>query len=247
MDVSEACPILESWDMRDDLDSRGSILFRRFASKALNLPGAASILGAVGIGPPDLYTTPFDPNDAVNTPRGLNTSSQSVRAALADAVSELRGLGIPLDSRLREWQYEMRGSDRIPIHGGPGGLGVFNAISAPFAGAAGFPDVGSGSSFVMAAHLTGACPESHAILTYSLSANPNSPYYADQTRLYSQKRWLDMLFCEDKLLRQHLKVTEFGCIAPGRLHAGAGWGTGGQRPRALPAGRAGGARDCRRC
>ena len=69
--------------------------------------------------------------------------------------------------------------------------------------------------FVMAAHLTGACPESHAILTYSLSANPQSPYYADQTRLYSQKRWLDMLFCEDKLLRQSLKVTEFGCIAPG--------------------------------
>ena len=215
VDVSEACPILESWDMRDDLDSPGAILFRRFASKALNLPGPASILGGVGIGSPDVYTTPFDANDPVNTPRGLNTSSQAVRAALADAVSELRGFGIPLDARLRDWQYEMRGNDRIPIHGGPGSLGVFNAIGAPFAGDKGYPDITTGSSFVMAAHLTGACPESHAILTYSLSANPQSPYFADQTRLYSQKRWLDMLFCEDKLLRQSLKVTEFGCISPG--------------------------------
>ena len=155
-----------------------------------------------------------------------------MRGALADAVSELRGVGIPLDARLREWQYEMRGSDRIPIHGGPGTLGVFNAISAPFAGDKGFPDITSGSSFVMAAHLTGACPESHAILTYSLSANPQSPYFADQTRLYSQKRWLDMLFCEDKLLRQPLKVTEFGCISPaGFTRAGVGGRAGNVRLR----------------
>jgi acyl-homoserine-lactone acylase len=215
VDVSEACPILERWDMRDDLDSRGAILFRRFASRALNLPGAASALGAAGIGSPDVYTTPFDPNDAVNTPRGLNTASSSVRAALADAVKELRDLSIPLDARLRDWQYELRGDDRIPIHGGPGSLGVFNAIGAPFAGAKGFPDITTGSSFVMAAHLTGGCPESRAILTYSLSANPRSPYYADQTRLFSQKRWLDMLFCEQRLLRERLRVTEFGCITPG--------------------------------
>ena len=214
VDVSEACPILEGWDMRDDLDSPGAILFRRFAGKALNLPGPAGILGGVGVGSPDVYRTPFDPSDPVNTPNGLNTGSPGVRAALADAVKELRDLGIPLDARLRDWQYELRGEKRISIHGGPGSLGVFNAIGAPFAGAKGYPDITTGSSFVMAAHLTGGCPESRAILTYSQSANPASPYYADQTRLYSQKRWLDLLFCEDRLLREPLRVTEFGCIDP---------------------------------
>ena len=220
VDVSEACPILEAWDMRDDLDSRGAVLFRRFAAKALALPGP---VGSVpGLFPPGVFVNDFDANDPVNTPNGLNTGSPTVQAALADAVAELRGAGIPLDARLREWQYERRGDERIPIHGGPGGLGVFNAISAPFAGAEGFPDIVHGSSFVMAAHLNGrgkGCPESRAILTYSQSANPSSPYFADQTRLYSQKRWLDMLFCEPKLLRQRLDVKEFGCIEPGAFRA----------------------------
>src|SRR5204863_3308502 len=106
-----------------------------------------------------------------------------------------------------------RGSERIPIHGGPGGLGVFNAIADAFRGRQGFPDVTAGSSFVMAAHLTRGCPQSRSILTYSLSANPRSPYFADQTRLFSRKRWLDMRFCQQALLRDPaLRVTEIGCL-----------------------------------
>ena len=89
---------------------------------------------------------------------------------------------------------------------------MFNAITAPFAGRQGFPDVTTGSSFVMAAHLNGTrCPESRSILTYSQSANPASPYYADQTRLFSQKKWVDMRFCTEEVLRDRaLRVTELG-------------------------------------
>lgn len=209
VDVSEACPVLAAWDLRDDLDSRGAVLFRRFATKVLG--GTA---GGTGV-----YTTPFDVNDPVNTPRGLNTDSPTVRSGLADAVDELRDLGIPLDARLREYQYEPRGEERIPIHGGPGGLGVFNAISAPFEGSEGFPDIVHGSSFVMAAHMDGSrCPESRSILTYSQSANPESPYFADQTRAYSNKRWVDMRFCTEEILRARaLRVTELGCVADAAL------------------------------
>ena len=139
-------------------------------------PGARGARGLPTGTPPGVFTVPFDPNDPVNTPRGLNTDNSTVRAALADSVKELRDQGIPLDARLREYQYEMRGKERIPIHGGPGGLGVFNAISAPFKAREGFPDIVHGSSFVMAAHLNGTrCPDSRSILTYSLSANPDSP------------------------------------------------------------------------
>ena len=145
--------------MRDDLDSPGAVLFRRFAGEGAQppRPGRHPRRGGHRLAR-RLHERRSTPNDAVNTPNGLNTGSPGVRAALADAVKELRDIGIPLDARLRDWQYELRGDERIPIHGGPGGLGVFNAISAPFAGAKGFPDIGSGSSFVMAAHLTGGCP-----------------------------------------------------------------------------------------
>jgi len=216
VDVSPACPVLAAWNLRDDLDSRGAVLFRRFASKALAAPGGLPAGGGSGV-----YTKPFDVADPVNTPSGLNTDSPGVRAALADAVEELRDQGIPLDARLREYQYELRGGERIPIHGGPGGLGVFNAISAPFKAREGFPDIVHGSSFVMAAHLNGTrCPESRSILTYSQSANPESPYYADQTRMYSRKSWVDMRFCTEEILRDSaLRVTELGCVPDSGLRS----------------------------
>jgi len=218
VDVSAACPVLAAWNLRDDLDSRGAVLFRRFASRLL-----ASVGGVVS--PPGVFAAPFNAGDPVNTPAGLNTSNPQVNQALADAVKELRDNGIPLDARLREYQYEKRGEERIPIHGGPGGLGVFNAISAPFAGRAGFPDVNHGSSFVMAAQLTGGCPKLRTIVSYSQSENPASPYAADQTRMYSRKEWNDARFCTEDLLRGALNVTELGC------YASAGFRSAAIRPR----------------
>ena len=228
VDVSAACPVLERWNLRDDLDSRGAVLFRRFAAKVLPLPGP---LSAVPAGNPGAFEEPFDLNDPVNTPRGL--SPAPARTALADAVKELRDNGIPLDARLREYQYERKGAERVPIHGGPGSLGVFNAISAPFRGRQGFPDVTTGSSFVMAAHLNGTrCPESRSILTYSQSANPSSPWYADQTRMYSRKSWVDMRFCTEEVLRDRaLRVVQIGCVADAGLRGARVRRGAGGRPR----------------
>jgi hypothetical protein len=37
---------------------------------------------------------------------------------------------------------------------------------------------------------------SRGILTYSLSPNPDSPHFADQTLLFSQKQWVDLPFAD---------------------------------------------------
>ena len=188
VDVSEACPVLDAYDEKVNLDSAGAVLFRRFMSQ----------LGS----PP--YTTPFDVADPINTPAGLDTSDPAVGEALADAVTDLRNAGIPLGAELGDYQYVTRGAERIPIHGGPGGQGAFNVITAPWEPPAGYPEVVHGSSFVM---VTGfgengeGCPRDRSILTYSESANPNSKHYADQTRLFSQKKWIDPPFCDGQVER----------------------------------------------
>ena len=46
-----------------------------------------------------------------------------------------------------------------------------------------------------------ACPDSSTVLTYSQSANPNSPYFSDQTKLYSRGDWVKERFCEADILR----------------------------------------------
>ncbi|MBK5116485.1 MAG: penicillin acylase family protein, partial [Thermoleophilia bacterium] len=41
-----------------------------------------------------------------------------------------------------------------------------------------------------------------SILTYSLSENPESPHYSDQTRMFSNKKWINPPFCAKEVRKQ---------------------------------------------
>lgn len=172
--LAPACEALAVWNRRDDLDSRGAALFREFAR-------------AGGLS----FAVPFDLDAPVTTPNTLNTGDPAVLRALATATQRLQAAGIALDAPLGALQTEPRGQERIPIHGGPGFSGVFNVINASFRGEQGYPEVdGNSSSFLMAVEVTGSGPVGSTIMAYSQSSDPTSPYFADQTRLYSAKRWV---------------------------------------------------------
>ena len=228
VNVSAACPVLANWDLHDNLDSRGAILFRRFATRALETPGGLPLSSPTG----DLsvFSTPFDPNNPVNTPSGLQIASPKVQQALADAVTDLRNAGIPLDAPLGDYQYEVRNGERIPIHGGPGDPnGDFNAINAPWVGSGpnpGYPNVPHGSSFVMVTSFgaPGSCPDNRSILTYSQSENPDSPYFADQTKMFSRKEWVDPPFCPSQMNNNpNLSSDQIsGCMPEGCGDSGPG-------------------------
>ena len=220
-----ACEALAGWDRRDDLDSSGAVLFRRFWGHLTSSPVPVDLTGLVTGGlPPEIlellpvslvapigapWEVPFDLGDPVHTPRDLDTANPRVALALGDAIGDLRDAGIPLDAGLRGWQYEVKDGERIPVHGGPGGFGVFNAIAAAWNGApgpnAGYSDVAHGSSFVMAAHFVDpatnhGCPvDADAIVTYSQSEDVTRPFFANQTRMYADKQWNPMYFCDDEL------------------------------------------------
>jgi acyl-homoserine-lactone acylase len=170
VDLTGACAALRGWDLRVDLDSRGAHVFTEFA-----LAGGLR------------FADPFDVTAPVDTPRRLATADPRVLTALADAVARLTG--VPLTAPLGSVQTEPRNAERVPIHGGPHAAGVFNVITAPLVPGVGYPNVVSGASFVMAVQLGRHGPSGRQILTYSQSTNPNSPHYADQTRLYSVKGW----------------------------------------------------------
>jgi acyl-homoserine-lactone acylase len=135
--------------------------------------------------------------DPVHTPRRLAVDDPRVRTALADAVQRLAG--VPLDAPLGAIQTEPRGTQRIPIHGDVHQTGTFNVITAPLVAGVGYPKVVHGTSFVMAVSFDRRGPSGRQILTYSQSSNPNSPYYADQTRLFSGKGWDTVKYTEAQL------------------------------------------------
>ena len=194
--VGAACDVLAGWDLREDLDSRGAILFRRFWDN-------------LSQGEPDSWwARPFDPADPLHTPNTLNTAQPGVQVALGNAIADLNGAKVPLDASVGEVQYVVRGGRRIPIHGGPGDPhGQFNAIESPFVPGHGFGEVAAGSSYVQVVTWNdGPCPDAATILTYSQSANPRSPYFADQGPLFSRKQWVPERFCRADVLR-HARTT----------------------------------------
>ncbi|MGW7189625.1 penicillin acylase family protein [Streptomyces sp. NPDC054838] len=191
VDVSAACPVLAGWDHRADGSSRGALLFDRFWRRL-----------TAGTAAKDLWLVPFSPADPVGTPRTLNRAAPGVGRALADAVAELRAAGIALDAPLGEHQFVVRAGRKLPVGGGTEALGVWNKIEAPWnAAAGGYPEVVHGSSHIQAVGWDGSrCPVARTLLTYSQSADPRSPYYADQTMLFSRERWVTSRFCERDIL-----------------------------------------------
>jgi acyl-homoserine-lactone acylase len=181
-ELADACRALEAWDLKVNLESRGAHVFRLFADKG-------------GL----RFKVPFDPADPVNTPHTLDVDDPKVLSALVEAVKQLRSLNIPMDATLAQVQTEPRaGGERIPIHGGPGPEGIFNVITpVALKPELGWTKIRHGSSWIMAVEFTDKGPVSQGVLSYSQSANPDSPHAADQTRLYSKQGWDDLHFTED--------------------------------------------------
>ena len=209
VELGEACDVLAAWDHRFDTDSRGAVLFREWIGH---------YDGADLVGKGELFAVDYDPEDPVNTPRGLAEGSLALEN-LAKAVRILQGRGLPLDVELGELQYApSKLPRRIATHGGNGayeGLlnmqqgGVNTTTLEPlelaprvegsrFLTEAGYPVV-HGSSFLMALEYTDAGPRAEAFLTYSQSGDPDSEQFTDQTELFSRKEWRPILFDEGSI------------------------------------------------
>ncbi|WP_456115046.1 penicillin acylase family protein [Streptomyces apocyni] len=189
VNVREACPILAAWKSHAyTSDSRGSWLFANYWFLLLNGRGVDKLP----------WRVPFDPKDPVHTPNSLDSGSSEVRDAFGRAVLALRKAGIALDAPLSDVQKVTRGGERIPIHGSLSELGVLNVITPGQVD--GKPDVVYGSSFIQHVRFTAdGPPQAFSVMAYSQSANPNSPHYADQTKLFSDGKWVTARFTEDQI------------------------------------------------
>ncbi|AQZ64381.1 peptidase S45 [[Actinomadura] parvosata subsp. kistnae] len=199
VDLRQACRTLAAWDGRATLDGAGAILWREFYT-GLERPHKP--------GEPfqQWWKVPFDPEHPLTTPRGLKRDDPYVLRSLADVVQRFVSDGIPLT--LTPGQAQRYASVAIP--GCTEAEGCFDRIrSRGRLGADGrYPDVDTGSSFMMAVELTPSGPRTRTILTYSLSANASSPHHADQTALFSRGQWVTERFTEAEIRADpRLRVT----------------------------------------
>ena len=193
---TRACAVLKAWDGRSDRGSVGVHIFEEFVKRA----------------PADLlWEVPFDPEDPFNTPRDLAQDNPQVQQAMADAIQYIRSRKVPFGVRWGDLQVAGdRGAPPLRLGGGLGDLaGNANALSSyrPLQNRARFRPVTYGSSHIQAvAFLDDGRVLPRTILTYSQHENPRSRFSSDQTRLFSQERWVRFAWTTADIRRQLLRV-----------------------------------------
>ncbi|MEL7445029.1 MAG: penicillin acylase family protein [Pseudomonadota bacterium] len=190
-ETASACEALRGWDRKFELDSRGAYLFARFWEKIRQDRG--------------LWEVPFDAARPIETPHTLVTdesAAEKLLTALAQAAADLEEADIPLEAPWGEVLTRRAGDEAIPIHGGPGVAGVLNMqIGREIEGGL---TPRHGSSYIQIVGFDENGPVADAILSYSQSTNPASPYYADQTRKYSAKQWHRLPFTQAEIDAQQI-------------------------------------------
>ncbi|WP_223416234.1 MULTISPECIES: acylase [unclassified Pseudomonas] len=187
--LTPLCASLKAWDRSANLDSGVGFVHFQNVMEALQES-------------PDVWRVVFDPKDPQHTPRGLAVErpevAKAVREAMLASVESVNTSGLKTDSRWGDIQVVSSGGQQTPIHGGPGTLGVYNAIqSVPRTD--GKREVVSGTSYLQVVTFDDKGPQAKGLLAFSLSSDPASKHANDQTLAFSKKQLSVLPFTEQQI------------------------------------------------
>jgi acyl-homoserine-lactone acylase len=187
--LTPLCASLKAWDRSANLDTGIGWVHFQNVMEALQET-------------PDVWRVAFDPKDPQHTPRGLAVDrppvAQAIREAMLASVEQVGQSGLKPDSRWGDIQVVSSGGQQTPIHGGPGTLGVYNAIqSVPRTD--GKREVVSGTSYLQVVTFDEKGPQAQGLLAFSLSSDPESKYARDQTLAFSKKQLSVLPFTEQQI------------------------------------------------
>ena len=207
-DTAAACSAIRQWDSAAALSSVGLPVWKEFWGNLLT-PFS------------NYWITPFDVNDPVNTPRGLNTSLSAVHKALYDAQTRVETAGLSFDAPLSEQQHSGVNDTTIPIFGAGAAIGAFTIaedsereLDPDTLGPEGYR-IDFGNSYIQVVTWDSGGVHAEGFLTYSQSTDPANPHYADFTEAYSQKRWYRFPFHPSEIAaEQESQITLTGTPTP---------------------------------
>jgi acyl-homoserine-lactone acylase len=187
--LTPLCASLKGWDRSANLESGlGFVYFQNIMELLAETP--------------NMWRVGFDPQDPQHTPRGLAVDrlevAKAVREAMLASIEQVNKMGLKADSRWGDIQVVSSGGQQTPIHGGPGTLGVYNAIqSVPRTD--GKLEVVSGTSYLQVVTFDDKGPHALGLLAFSLSSDPASKYSRDQTLAFSKKQLSVLPFTEQQI------------------------------------------------
>src|SRR5690554_6205676 len=114
--AKEAKKVLEKWDRKADVDSRGTVLFYLWSTK-------------FNVNDPSNYVTSWSLEEPYSTPRGIAHPKEAVRL-LEEAAGEMESRFGSLDLPWGEFYRLRRNNVDLPASGGPERLGIFRVAGA---------------------------------------------------------------------------------------------------------------------
>jgi acyl-homoserine-lactone acylase len=188
--LAPLCASLKAWDRKANLQSGLGLVHFQNVMESLEQA-------------PDVWRVAFDPKDPQHTPRGLAIDrapvAQALRQGMLASVEQVNATGLKKGALWGDIQVVSSGGQQTPIHGGPGTLGIYNAIqSVPRTD--GKREVVSGTSYLQVVTFDEKGPQAKGLLAFSLSSDPASKYSRDQTLAFSKKQWSVLPFTEQQIL-----------------------------------------------
>lgn len=215
LDLTEGCQALSEWDGTTRVDARGAHLWRELLGA-----GVFDFDDLLDAG--ELYGDDFDAQNPIYSPMQLaappENRSDPILVSLGLALERLSQAGISPTARLGDIQFQKRDGQNIPIMGHSeytGGMAIAeysggNASLHPKEDRAevinstsnltteGY-QINYGNSWIMTVSFTDTGPKAQAIMTYSQSSNPDSAHFEDQSWLYANSEFRDVLFTEAEI------------------------------------------------
>lgn len=180
--LSEALSVLGNWDREMLPDSRGAVLFYKWAEE-------------IGIGPiysGSMFATKWSPDAPMTTPDGIADPAGAV-AALTRAAEKTRAaygaLDVPWGDAVR---VRYAGQD-LPASVGPGALGAFRVAFMGREDGDGIIPVAGGNSFVAAVEF-GDRVRAAGILGPGNATEARTGHHGDQLGLHAEGAFRDILF-----------------------------------------------------
>ena len=180
-EIKKACDVLAKWQGTAELDDVGYILAQTWLR---NLKREKHI-----------WQQPFDTAAPITTPTGFAYDKPDVlltlRLTLAKAVRNLAAQNVPFELPLSSIQVALVPGEAIPIHGGDAD-DIYNVTDGVLA--QGKKVVRAGASYVAIVSYDEAGVSVESVLSYGQSSNPQSPYYSEETHMFSNKEWTQLPF-----------------------------------------------------
>lgn len=206
-EVAKALKHIKNWDNTVAAKSRGGVLFKTWWERYVDLASDGKDIAATPesagykADPTALFKEAWSFDKPTTTPNGLANSENAVAAFLwaIEACKERYG-----DWNLR-WGEVHRakiGDQDYPVGGATGDLGAFRVLW--------YVDhedddkklqVRGGDGWVLAVEFDDT-PRAYSVLAYGNSTRKDSPYYADQLKMFTENKMKKVAYSEEDIEKQ---------------------------------------------